>query len=462
MQKPSIPRGTRDFNPDVMVKRNYIFKIIKHVFEKYGFVPIETPAMENIEVLTGKYGDEGEQLMFRVINSGDFLTNVDVELLQNRSSKKILPFISSKALRYDLTVPFARFVAMNKNQIQFPFKRYQIQPVWRADRPQKGRYREFYQCDADVVGTNSLLCEWEAFHMIDEVFTNLGLTDFTIVLNHRGILHSMAEYLGLKDQEVALCTTIDKLEKIGYEGVKSELIEKGFPQNSLELLKPFFDKIENLNDKLDSLNCLVGFSDSGKKAINDLKKLIHFLNICKLKKAKLILDCSLARGMGYYTGCIWEVKSNQITLGSLCGGGRYDNLTGVFGLDGVSGVGFSFGIERIYDVLSELKLFPENLSISTNLMLATLDEESFIYALELLHFFRSSGIRTILYPDIVKLKKQLSFADHQKIPYTLIIGSEELSSKIFTLKNMQTGEMIKDTQNNILKILKSRIALLEN
>ncbi|MFQ3576460.1 MAG: histidine--tRNA ligase [Cytophagales bacterium] len=455
MQKPSLPRGTRDFGPETMSKRSYMFAIIKNVFEKFGFQPLETPSMENLEVLTGKYGDEGDQLIFKVLNSGNYLDGVDEDLLKKENTKKLTPKIAEKALRYDLTVPFARYVVMNKATLSFPFKRFQIQPVWRADRPQKGRYREFYQCDADVVGTDSLLCEWEAFQMIDEVLATFGLASFTIKFNHRAVLSAMSEYVGLKGREMDLCVAIDKLDKVGNEAVNNELSQKGFPHDTLKLLSPFFEEKQDLNTKITHLESLIGQFENGKRALADLSQLSKLLETKNLKKATLQLDCSLARGMGYYTGCIWEVKANQVSMGSICGGGRYDNLTGVFGLEGVSGVGFSFGVERIFDVLEELNLFPSDQSVSTQLLITSFDEESFLYALDLLDFFRSNNIKTELYPEPTKIKKQFTYADNRKIPFVLVIGSDEMSTGNLTVKNLKTGEQIKKTREEVLIALKN-------
>lgn len=453
MQKPSLPRGTRDFGPETMAKRNYMFGTIKKVFEKFGFLPLETPSMENLDVLTGKYGDEGDQLIFKVLNSGNFLSDVDSDLLNAESFKKLTPKIAEKALRYDLTVPFARYVVMNRGSLTFPFKRYQVQPVWRADRPQKGRYREFYQCDADVVGTDSLLCEWEAFQMIDEVLSAFGLKKFTIKFNHRGVLSAMAAFVGMEGREIDLCVAIDKLDKIGEEAVNLELSQKGFPAQTLKNLSPFFEEYDSLLNQIEALSQLISQFPSGKKAIEDLKTLANYLENSDVSVAQLQLDCSLARGMGYYTGCIWEVKSDEVAMGSICGGGRYDNLTGVFGLEGVSGVGFSFGVERIYDVLEELKLFPENQTQSTQLLIASFDEAAFLHAISLVDFFRKNNLKTELYPEPAKIKKQFTFADQKKIPFVLVIGSEEMQTGLLTLKDMASGEQQKLTKEQVLEKL---------
>ncbi|RDC62988.1 histidine--tRNA ligase [Adhaeribacter pallidiroseus] len=442
-EKPSLPKGTRDFSPEVVGKRNYIFNTIKRTFRKFGFQPLETPTMENLSVLTGKYGDEGDQLIFKILNSGDYLaktTVADYEL----GSKHLLRKISEKALRYDLTVPFARYVVMNRNEITFPFKRYQIQPVWRADRPQRGRYREFYQCDADVVGTKSLLCEAEIVLMIDEVFTSLGITDFTIKINHRKILEGIAEIIGQKGREVDFYVAIDKLDKIGVEGVKKELLTKGIPAEEVAKLHTLLSYtdfgIETINaipeiikNQFDNQNTQIGHLE-----IDKVRNYVETINRVALKNVKI--DPTLARGLSYYTGCIFEVKVNNVQMGSISGGGRYDNLTGMFGLPNVSGVGISFGVDRIYDVLEELQLFPESVQTSTQVLLTNFDSLSEAYALPILQQLRAAGIATELYPDQVKLAKQMTYADQKKIPYVLLIGSEEITSGQLKFKNMRTGE----------------------
>ncbi|WP_114778942.1 histidine--tRNA ligase [Botryobacter ruber] len=474
-EKPSIPKGTRDFGPAVVVKRNYIFSVIKRTFQKFGYLPLETPAMEQLSVLTGKYGEEGDQLMFKILNNGlHEKKEAEKEKLQEHWNKLLsqpysTPAITERALRYDLTVPFARFVVMHRNDITFPFKRYQIQPVWRADRPQKGRYREFYQCDADVVGTNSLLCEAEIVQMIDEVLTTLGLTDFTIKINHRGILAGMAESIGAKGKEGEICVAIDKLDKVGQAGVRKELLEKGYLDSRIdqlfEILKvsgTFDEKLLSLANKIKSpigeiddtfelneqkitindLNNPDNITDwKHKKAITDLKGVETYLKGFKFNHfERLEFDPTLARGLSYYTGCIFEVKVNNVSMGSISGGGRYDNLTGMFGLPGVSGVGFSFGVDRIYDVLEELQLFPESSQVGTRVLLVQFDKESELYALPLLQALRDAGISAELYPEATKLKKQMNYADQKKIPFVILIGSEEMASGKLKLRNMQSGE----------------------
>ncbi len=448
-EKPSLPKGTRDFSPEVVGKRHYIFDIIKKTFQKFGFQPLETPTMENLSVLTGKYGDEGDQLIFKVLNSGDYLaktTPADYE----QGSKHLLRKISEKALRYDLTVPFARFVVMNRNEITFPFKRYQIQPVWRADRPQRGRYREFYQCDADVVGTKSLLCEAEIVLMIDEVLTNLGIIDFTIKINNRKVLTGIAEAIGNKGRESEICVAVDKLDKIGRKEVLNELSAKGFEEDnlkSLDLILFDFETDKDLPNDLSLSSNLHSFSNhfsnsiDGLQGINELKEVITYIE--KLNKSalsRLTFDPTLARGLSYYTGCIFEVKVNNVNMGSISGGGRYDNLTGMFGLPDVSGVGISFGVDRIYDVMEELNLFPESAQISTQVLIINFDASSEKHALPILQQLRNVNIATELYPDQVKLAKQMTYADQKKIPYVLLIGSEEIASGQLKLKNMRTGE----------------------
>ncbi|KAA5544737.1 histidine--tRNA ligase [Adhaeribacter rhizoryzae] len=439
--KPAIPKGTRDFNPQVVVKRNYIFSTIRKTFEKFGYQPLETPAMENLSVLTGKYGEEGDQLIFKILNSGDYLAKTAVTDFE-QGSKSMLRKISEKALRYDLTVPFARFVVMNRNEITFPFKRYQIQPVWRADRPQRGRYREFYQCDADVVGTKSLLCEAEIVLMIDEVLSNLGITDFSIKINHRGILAGIAEAIGQKGREVEICVAIDKLDKIGQEGVNKELSERGVSDDSIAALQPILNLKGDSNTLISSLDNILENSAEGKRGLDEIKEVFKYLSSFQVKNAALNLDIALARGLSYYTGCIFEVKVNNATMGSISGGGRYDNLTGMFGLPDVSGVGFSFGVDRIYDVMEELNLFQASNQTITQLLISNFDKASEEYSLPLLQQFRNAGIATELYPEAAKLKKQMTYADQKKIPFVLLVGSEEMQTGLLQLKNMQTGEQM--------------------
>ncbi|MEJ8802686.1 histidine--tRNA ligase [Pontibacter sp. H249] len=447
-EKPSIPKGTRDFGPAVVVKRNYIFNTIKRTFEKFGYLPLETPAMEQLSVLTGKYGDEGDQLLFKILNSGDFLAKTKAEDIE-QGYKHLTRKVSEKGLRYDLTVPFARFVVMNRNEITFPFKRYQIQPVWRADRPQKGRYREFYQCDADVVGTNSLLCEAEIVQMINEVLTNLGLTDFTIKINHRGILAGIAEAIGEKGREGDICVAIDKLDKIGQEGVRKELLERGIAEEAVSKLEPLYTLEGNNEQLLEQLQTILGNTEEGQRGLKDLSEVWQYLASLNSKaltaknesdNPRLMLDVTLARGLSYYTGCIFEVKVNNVSMGSISGGGRYDNLTGMFGMPGVSGVGFSFGVDRIYDVLEELQLFPNSSQVGTKVLLVQFDKESEMHALPLLQKLRDAGLASELYPEAAKLKKQMGYADQKNIPYVILVGSEEIATGKLKLRNMQLGE----------------------
>ena len=447
-EKPSLPKGTRDFGPAVVVKRNYIFGVIKRTFEKFGYQPLETPAMEQLSVLTGKYGDEGDQLIFKILNSGDFLAKTKQEDI-DEGFKHLTRKISEKALRYDLTVPFARYVVMNRNEISFPFKRYQIQPVWRADRPQRGRYREFYQCDADVVGTDTLLCEAEIVQMINEVLTTLGLTDFTIKINHRGILAGIAEAIGEKGREGDICVAIDKLDKIGQEGVRKELLERGITEEAVDKLESLYN-LEGTNEAvLEQLQSILGETAEGQRGLKDLHEVWMYLKSLNSKalsaqnesgNPRLMLDVTLARGLSYYTGCIFEVKVNNVNMGSISGGGRYDNLTGMFGMPGVSGVGFSFGVDRIYDVLEELQLFPDSSQVGTKALIVQFDRESELYALPVLQQLRDAGIASELYPEPAKLKKQMGYADQKNIPYVILIGSEEMASGKLKLRNMALGE----------------------
>ncbi len=437
-EKPSLPKGTRDFGPEEMVKRNFIFDTIKDTFQRFGYQPLETPAMENLSVLMGKYGEEGDKLLFKVLNSGDFLSKADSSDFAE-GTKALLPKIAEKGLKYDLTVPFARYVAMNR-QITFPFKRYQIQPVWRADRPQKGRYREFYQCDADVVGTDSLLCESEIVLMISEVFAQLRISDYTIKINNRKILQGIAALTGQENRETDFCVAIDKLDKIGKEKVLEELTEKGFDSDALNKIDPIFYMQGGFEDKLAQAKTMLEKSSIGLQGVEELETVVSYLKDFGADLSRVDFDITLARGLSYYTGAIFEVKANNVQIGSVSGGGRYDNLTGVFGLEGVSGVGFSFGVDRIYDVMQELGLFPENANITTELMIVNFDEESQRHALPILSQLRSKGIKSEIYPEHSKLKKQMNYADKKGIPYVLMLGSEEIRTGQYTIKNMRTGE----------------------
>ncbi|MEB2780981.1 histidine--tRNA ligase [Algoriphagus sp. C2-6-M1] len=438
MQKPSLPKGTRDFGTLQMARRNYILNTIKGTFQLFGYNQIETPAMENLSTLTGKYGDEGDQLLFKILNSGDYLKNVREEDLQH-GYKQTLTKVSEKGLRYDLTVPFARFVVMNRNDLTFPFKRFQIQPVWRADRPQKGRYREFYQCDADVVGTDSLLCEAEIVLMIRAVFEKLKLNDYSIKLNNRKILTGISEAIGEAGKEGPLCVAIDKLDKIGWEKVKEELGERGFAADSVEKLAPLVTLEVDHVGKLAFLKEFLASSEIGLQGVRELEEVFQILTNMGENLDFVELDIMLARGLSYYTGAIFEVKVNQVSIGSVSGGGRYDNLTGVFGLSGMSGVGFSFGVDRLYDVLEELDLFPRESVQSTKVLLTHFDQKAFVYALGLLKKFRAAGIKAELYPDLTKMKKQLDFASKKAIPYVGICGDSEIEANVIALKNLETG-----------------------
>lgn len=453
MEKPTLPKGTRDFGPVVMAKRQFIFENIRKVFQKYGFQPLETPAMENLSTLTGKYGEEGDQLLFKILNSGDFLKDVDNQKLEARNSKLITSDISEKGLRYDLTVPFARYVVMNRNEVSFPFKRYQIQPVWRADRPQKGRYREFYQCDADVVGTNSLICEAEIILMIKEVFKGLGIEDYSIKINHRGILSGIAEHIKAVN-ETALFVAIDKLDKIGEDGVRQELLTKGFDDNSITTLFQILGVKGSATNKIAFLAAHLDTSHNGMNGLRDLQEVLNILKSYGVTTDHVDFDIALARGLSYYTGCIFEVKINNVSIGSVSGGGRYDNLTQAFGdKENLSGVGFSFGVDRIYDAMEELKLFPKNAQVSSTVLVCHFDDESFHYGLSVLTQLRNAGIASEIYPDQAKLKKQLDFANKKGIPYTIVIGSEEVKSGALPFKDMEKGEQEKLAIDQIISRL---------
>ncbi|OOG77468.1 histidine--tRNA ligase [Algoriphagus sp. A40] len=442
MQKPSLPKGTRDFGPVQMARRTYILDTIKETFQLFGYQQIETPAMENLSTLTGKYGDEGDQLLFKILNSGDFSKDVSAADLE-KGSGAILNKVSEKGLRYDLTVPFARYVVMNRNELTFPFKRYQIQPVWRADRPQKGRYREFYQCDADVVGTDSLVCEAEIVLMIRRVFTKLGLKDYSIKLNNRKILTGIAEAIGEAGKEGPLCVAIDKLDKIGWEKVKEELLQRGFEESSLDKLAPLVSLGSDFAEKIEFLKEFLKDSQTGLKGVEELEQVFGILSKMGENLDNIDFDIMLARGLSYYTGAIFEVKVHGVSIGSVSGGGRYDNLTGVFGLPGVSGVGFSFGVDRLYDVLDELKAFPAETHSGTRLLLTYFDQKGFEYALSLLNLFRNAGIKTEIYPNQVKIQKQFEFANKKEIPYVGICGEEEISTGKISVKDMVSGEQVK-------------------
>lgn len=450
-QKPSIPKGTRDFGPLEMSRRNYIFRTIRQVFEKYGYQPIETPAMENLSSLLGKYGEEGDKLLFKILNSGDYLSKVDDSHLKNPDSLKLSALISEKGLRYDLTVPLARFVVQHRNEIVFPFKRYQIQPVWRADRPQKGRYREFFQCDVDVIGVDSLLNEIDLISVIDEVFNHLNIK-VTIKLNNRKILSGIAQAIGQPNRMMDITMAMDKLDKIGVEKVYEELRFRGLPQESIDKLEPVLNLQGNNESRLNCLNELIGHMPDGFNGLAEIHAILDYLEPFDLNAAVQV-DQTLARGLNYYTGAIIEVKATDANIGSICGGGRYDNLTGIFGMPGVSGVGVSFGADRIYDVLTELNLFPEETGTLTKALLINFGEKEVQYALDTLKKLHEAGIASEFYPEAAKLKKQMKYANQKQIPFVILIGEEERQTGELTVKNMHSGEQKTTTIEEIIKMV---------
>ncbi|NOY49470.1 MAG: histidine--tRNA ligase [Chlorobi bacterium] len=451
-QKPSIPKGTRDFSPTEMARRNYIFDTIKEVFRKYGYLPIETPAMENLSTLMGKYGEEGDRLLFKVLNSGDFLKKMDVSDLKENKAAKTATKISDKGLRYDLTVPFARYVVQHRNDITFPFKRYQVQAVWRADRPQKGRYREFYQCDIDVIGSNSLLNETELIRVIDEIFKTLGI-NITIKLNNRKILSGIAEKVNAPEKLMDITIAIDKLDKIGVEKVYEELKSKGIDDDAISQLKPIMGLSGTNSGKLKILEALFDNVEQGQKGVAELEAVLNQLDMLDIK-ANIQFDQSLARGLNYYTGAIIEVKAEGVNIGSICGGGRYDNLTGIFGLPGISGVGVSFGADRIYDTLQELDLFPKQTASSSRVMITNFGETESLHALKVLEEMHNEGIYAELYPDSAKIQKQMRYADQKAIPFVLLVGEQEIKSGDYTLKNMLTGTQHNFKLSQIISFIK--------
>lgn len=458
IQKPSLPQGTRDFAPEVMVKRNFILQTIRNTFEKFGFLPLETPAMERLDVLTGKYGEEGDKLIFRIFNAGA-LRNYSDQDFQEKGIK-IISEIGDRALRYDLTVPFARFVVMNRGTLTFPFKRYQIQPVWRGDSPQKGRYREFYQCDADVVGTDSLICEAEIILMVNEVLTQLGIADFTLKINNRKILAGIAEVIGEVERLSDLCVAIDKLDKIGLEKVLQELLGKGFNEMAIKKLEPFLNIETSISEKINLLKNQFQTSEIGQKGLEEIAKVLDLVKTFTENESfeqdlHLDWDITLARGLSYYTGAIFEVKANGVKIGSISGGGRYDDLTGTFGLSGVSGVGFSFGVDRIYDVMEELDIFPKEGTTTTKVLFSNFDAQAEAFALPILRKFRQNGICCEIYPTSSKLDKQMKYANARKIPFVILIGSDEMQSNLLTIKDMQTGKQEKQSIEAILNLLQS-------
>lgn len=451
--KPGIPKGTRDFSPVEMAKRNYIFNTIREVFYLYGFQQIETPSMENLSTLMGKYGDEGDKLLFKIQNSGDYFSGLTDEELLSRNAAKLASKFCEKGLRYDLTVPFARYVVMHRDEITFPFKRFQIQPVWRADRPQKGRYREFYQCDADVVGSNSLLNEVELVQMIDTVFRKFGIR-VSIKINNRKILSGIAEIIGEADKIVDITVAIDKLDKIGLDNVNAELASKGIPQEAIDKLQPIILLSGTNEEKLETLKTVLAASETGLKGVEEsefILKTIAGLGI----QSDVELDLTLARGLNYYTGAIFEVKALDVQIGSISGGGRYDNLTGVFGMEGVSGVGISFGADRIYDVLNQFDLYPKDAVDGTQLLFVNFGEAEAAYVLPVLAKVRAAGIRAEIYPDSAKMKKQMGYANNKAIPFVAIVGENEMNEGKLTLKNMTTGEQSLVTPDELIDAIKA-------
>ncbi len=452
--KPTIPKGTRDFLPDEVAKRNYIFNTIRLSFQKYGFRPIETPSFEMSSTLIGKYGDEGDRLIFRILNSGDKLLKADVNALENRELPKFSNSLSEKALRYDLTVPFARFVVQHQNELAFPFKRYQIQPVWRADRPQHGRYQEFYQCDADVVGSESLIYEIDFVLLFDEVLSALKIPDFTIKINNRKILTGIAEVTGESTRIIDLTVALDKLDKIGADGVINELRAKGISESSIQKMKPLFSITGQNEEKLKVMKTFLTSSTVGQKGIEELEYIINTVNELGLNRANLDVDFTLARGLNYYTGAIFEVKANGVNMGSICGGGRYDNLTETFGLKNMSGVGISFGADRIYDVLDELELFPTESENILQVMFVNFGTKEQQRSLKWVQQLRSIGVSCELYPSSNKLQKQMKYANDIKAKFVALIGEEEYENNSIQLKNMETGEQSSTDLNGLLKMFK--------
>ena len=450
-QKPSIPKGTRDFSPTEMTRRNYIFDTIKSVFRLYGFQPIETPAMENLSTLMGKYGEEGDKLLFKVLNSGDFAADLRDDELLGRNSIRLTNKISEKGLRYDLTVPFARFVVQYRNDISFPFKRYQIQPVWRADRPQKGRYREFFQCDVDIVGSDSLLNEAELVQIVDDVFGRLKINTL-VKVNNRKILAGIAETIGEKDRIVDITVAIDKLDKIGLEKVNEELFEKRISQAAVSKLQPILHLSGNTAEKLDQLTTAIAGSEIGQKGIAEVRTLFAYLESFELN-TEVELDLTLARGLNYYTGAIFEVKAKDMAMGSICGGGRYDDLTGIFGMPGVSGVGISFGADRIYDVMTQLDLFPQETIDSTKILFVNFGEKEEAYCLPIVSKLRKAGINAEIFPDQSKMKKQMTWANQKNIPFVALAGEQEMEQEKINLKNMLTGDQQLVDVAEMIKIL---------
>jgi histidyl-tRNA synthetase len=449
-QKPAIPKGTRDFLPKEVARRTYIFETIKSVFKTYGFAPIETPSFELSSTLMGKYGEEGDRLIFRILNSGEKMKKADVAALAEDNLPRFANSLAEKALRYDLTVPFARFVVQHQNELSFPFKRYQIQPVWRADRPQHGRYQEFYQCDADVVGSDSLLYEVEFIQIFDQVLTRLGIPGFTIKLNNRKILSGIAEVSGEADKLIAITVAIDKLDKIGVEGVVKELREKEVSETAISKISPLFDMTGSNEERLAQMEVFLAQSEIGLKGIEELREVLHNTFQLGLERANLAFDVTLARGLNYYTGAIFEVAVHDVKMGSICGGGRYDDLTGLFGLSGLSGVGISFGADRIYDVLNELALYPAEIEKGLTLLFANFGTNETAYCMQLAKALRQKGIACEVYPTAAKMQKQFKYADNRTVQYVALIGDNELKDKIIQLKNMISGEQIALTESEFM------------
>lgn len=441
VQKPSIPKGTRDFGPKEMVRRNYIFNTIKKVFEKYGYLPLETPAMENLSTLLGKYGEEGDKLLFRILNSGDFLSKVHGQERDLQEASALVNFITEKGLKYDLTVPFARYVVQHRNEITFPFKRYQIQPVWRADRPQKGRYREFFQCDVDVIGSRSLLSEVELIQITDEVFSILGI-EIKIKINNRKVLAGVAEMMGEARQMMKITIAIDKIDKIGIDSVNEELLQSGIPQEAVDKLQPILTFSGKKDEKLTLLKTLLAGSEIGMQGVAELEQVFTYMTALDIQ-SEVEIDLSLARGLNYYTGAILEVEARNVKIGSICGGGRYDDLTGIFGLKDVSGVGISFGADRIYDVMVQSELFPDGLEQTTKLLFVNFGEKEEKYCLGILEKMRKAGMSAEIYPDRAKMKKQMTYANNKNVKFVALIGENEIKDEYITVKDMVTGEQTK-------------------
>lgn len=451
-QTPSIPKGTRDYSPEIMVKRNYIFDTIKSVFKLYGYMPLETPAMENLSTLMGKYGEEGDKLLFKILNSGDFLSGITEGELQEKNSLKLTNKISEKGLRYDLTVPFARFVVQHQNELSFPFKRYQIQPVWRADRPQKGRYREFYQCDVDVVGSDSLLNEVELIQIVNEVYHRLKI-NVRLLINNRKVLAGIAETIGYPDKLTDITVAIDKMDKIGLENVNAELRDKGITEEAIGKLQPILNLSGSNQEKLEQLRNVLKGSETGLKGVEELTTVFKYIQALNIS-TEIKLDLTLARGLSYYTGAIFEVKALDAEIGSITGGGRYDDLTGIFGLKNMSGVGISFGADRIFDVMNQLDLFPKDANTTTQVFFVNFGSQEELYCLPILKTLRANGINAEIYPDASKMKKQMTYADKKGIPYVALVGENEMKSGIVSLKNMTSGEQENLTTEELIQKLK--------